>query len=278
MAGSRWRSSELRLRRAVRGRAHCVSFLILHLNRRCDILSPVNRANTYSPASPTPGESASARDAILRITPLLARGKNLEIRVPGSKESVALPALSVRLLMNLLSKMAEGIAVALVPVRAELTTRQAAELLGVSRPFFVEQLETGRLPFHKVGTHRRVNIEDVTKLKSLIAQFGMVSDTTVRAEIRTRKSSTAKRLRALGIDALGRTSPRAHVWTPAQNALLGTSSDAEIGRMIGLSASSVSLRRHMLGIPAHKPVRASSRIRYLNADPLHRPSFLGERS
>lgn len=255
-----------------------VPFLILHLVRRSDILFPVNRANTYAPAPPTPEESAIARDAILRITALMARGKSLELRVPGSKETIALPALSVRLLMNLLTELAEGNAVALVPVRSELTTRQAAELLGVSRPFLVEQLETGRLPFHKVGTHRRVNIEDVTKLKSLIAQVGVASDTTVRAEIRTQKSSSARGLRALGIDALGRSSRRAHVWTQAQNALLGTNSDAEIGRIIGVSASSVTLRRHMLGIPAHRPVRACSRIRDLNADPLQRPSFLGERS
>jgi len=220
----------------------------------------VNLANTYKPVSPTPDESAIARDAIRRIAPLLTRAKNLGIRVPNSKETIALPALAVRLLVNLLSEMAEGNAVTLVPVRAELTTRQAAELLGVSRPFFVEQLETGRLPFHKVGTHRRVNIEDVTRLKFLISQVGKASDDTVGAEIRTKKASAAENLRALGIYALGRTSPRAYRWTPAQDALLGGTSDGEIGRRLGLSASAVSLRRHTLGIPPHLRVRESSRI------------------
>ncbi|MBZ0226867.1 MAG: helix-turn-helix domain-containing protein, partial [Bauldia sp.] len=57
--------------------------------------------------------------------------------------------------------MAEGNVVAIFPIRAELTTREAAKLLSVSRPCLVRLLEEGTIPFHKVGSHRRVRIADL---------------------------------------------------------------------------------------------------------------------
>lgn len=66
-----------------------------------------------------------------------------------------------RFLVRIAQELQESKALALVPLMQELSTKGAADLLGVSRPFVVRECEAKRLPFHFVGTHRRLLLKDV---------------------------------------------------------------------------------------------------------------------
>ena len=79
---------------------------------------------------------------------------------------IVLPPSVARALVDLLTDVAEGRSVSVASSGEELTTREAAELLNVSRPHLVKLLEEGEIPFHKVGTHRRVYREDVLDYKA----------------------------------------------------------------------------------------------------------------
>jgi excisionase family DNA binding protein len=78
---------------------------------------------------------------------------------------VELPPSVHDVFLQVLEKMQEGKAVAVMPVLEELSTQAAADLLGLSRQFFVRECEAGKLPFHHTGTHRRVLLKDVLEYK-----------------------------------------------------------------------------------------------------------------
>lgn len=83
----------------------------------------------------------------------------------GRSEAVHLPIEALNQLAKLLAEMGQGNSVKVVPDNTELTTQQAADLLNVSRPFLVEQLESGEIPFRKVGSHRRILLQDILAYK-----------------------------------------------------------------------------------------------------------------
>ncbi|SIT50350.1 Excisionase [Paraburkholderia piptadeniae] len=84
----------------------------------------------------------------------------------GDIARIDVPPATLRILSRVLAMMASQQTFLLYPADTELTTGQAADMLGVSRPYLIARLEAGDLPFRKVGRHRRVRMDDVLAYKA----------------------------------------------------------------------------------------------------------------
>lgn len=117
---------------------------------------------------PTPTEVEKAKQATTTLTRLTNKQGALSLRLRrNDKEEVSIdlpPAVS-QMVLNLLLLIGKGEAVTLVPFGAELTTQQAADLLNVSRPYLIKLLNEGQLPYHKVGSHRRIQADELFQYK-----------------------------------------------------------------------------------------------------------------
>ena len=82
--------------------------------------------------------------------------------------TIAIPTVALNFLVDILTQMSQGNAVTILPLHAELTTQEAADLLNVSRPFLVKLLESNQLSFRFVGKHRRIYLRDVLTYKENI--------------------------------------------------------------------------------------------------------------
>lgn len=83
------------------------------------------------------------------------------VTVQTSTGMVELPAAAAAAVRHLLSELASGAAVHVLADNAELTTQQAADLLGISRTYLVRLVDQGTIPAHFAGTHRRLCAADV---------------------------------------------------------------------------------------------------------------------
>lgn len=102
------------------------------------------------------------RSAIASIEEYLESKRGRAARLVGPrKDGVPIPSSLREVLVAAARQLAEGNGVSIMPVMAEVTTQQAADLLNVSRPFVIGLLDKGDIPFHKVGAHRRIRLRDV---------------------------------------------------------------------------------------------------------------------
>ncbi|WP_343683370.1 excisionase family DNA-binding protein [Asticcacaulis sp.] len=120
--------------------------------------------HTREPIIADEAEALIARQAADRLKAVAEAGESIRIIVDGETDHrviVPLPARAVALIHQVLVAMADQTPMSLIPHAAELTTQQAADYLNVSRPYLVRQLDSGKLPFRKVGSHRRVGFADL---------------------------------------------------------------------------------------------------------------------
>jgi len=117
-------------------------------------------------ALPSEAEAILARETSRVLASHMGAAESLQFRVgAGPEETVRVPASAVRMLVRILEEMAKGNALTLIPVHAELTTQEAADMLNISRPSLIQLLNEGRIDYRKVGTHRRVRFEALMKFK-----------------------------------------------------------------------------------------------------------------
>ena len=102
------------------------------------------------------GTSAAELAMLLKARPAEDRA---HLKLDG--HDLILPASALRLLKDILQQMAVGNGVSVIAQQAELTSQEAANILNVSRPFLVKILESGKIPFTKAGTHRRIKFSDL---------------------------------------------------------------------------------------------------------------------
>jgi len=115
-----------------------------------------------------------AKESARAISAFLDNGRDIqEVDIHDSKghhHEVRLPKSALKLLVDILNEVSSGNSVAITPVNAVLTTQQAADILNVSRPYFVSLLENGFIPYEKKGTHRRVGFLDLMEYKQKVAE------------------------------------------------------------------------------------------------------------
>ncbi len=115
------------------------------------------------PVVPSQQDTELARHASQQLAAHHA-ASNLRVHLDDGQE-LTLPKAARDLLHHILREMGQGNAVTLIPVHAELTTQEAADYLNVSRPYLIRMLNEGKLPFHMVGTHRRIKFSDLEAYK-----------------------------------------------------------------------------------------------------------------
>ena len=130
----------------------------------------MTRAQALETALPVEREVAAAVESQRALAAFLStQFETQRIQIFDAKNEahqVELPTSALRLLVDILSELAEGNAVKVVPIHAELTTQEAADMLNVSRPHLVKLLESGALAFHKTGKHRRIRFADLMAFKT----------------------------------------------------------------------------------------------------------------
>jgi excisionase family DNA binding protein len=143
-------------------------------------------ATTHDMVMPTEDDIRLAKEGSRTLSPFISDQETPSLRVTDSKKSaeIVLPQDVFKLLISVLAEIGRGNAVTVMPVEAELTTQQAADILNVSRPYLITLLDEGQIPYRKVGTRRRVKLIDVMVYKRRIdeARMKVLEELTAEAQ------------------------------------------------------------------------------------------------
>ncbi|NMF65323.1 DNA-binding protein (plasmid) [Brasilonema octagenarum UFV-E1] len=121
------------------------------------------------PLIPTPEVATMAEAALYSLGQFLDNPPDkitlAIIEPPLANAEITLSGDMFRLVTEVLKTISKGHPVTILPLQAELSTQEAADILNVSRPYLVKLLDSGTIPSRKVGVYRRVLASDVLQYK-----------------------------------------------------------------------------------------------------------------
>lgn len=132
-------------------------------------MATLQRERRLAPPDMTPEEAEMARLAQRFIVESLDHSRAAVITLTsdtGDAPSVSVPTKTLRFIADVLGALSERQPVVFMPPKREMSTVEAANFLNVSRPFVIKEIEAGRLPHRKVGSHRRIAFEDLMRYAS----------------------------------------------------------------------------------------------------------------
>lgn len=118
--------------------------------------------NQREPLYAADQEAQNARE----LDEILAKVEGVAKLVAPSGEERELPHSVYNVLRDAVHALGQGVPVTIMPVHSQLTTQEAANILGVSRPHLVKLLDKEHIPYHKIGKHRRIRLDDLLVYKN----------------------------------------------------------------------------------------------------------------
>jgi excisionase family DNA binding protein len=124
--------------------------------------------NLITSLPPTPVEAQLAAQSSRHMSALLEHAPDTitltSPQIPNTE--ITLSVATLRIIAAVMDQVGRGFAVSISPVSRELSTKEAAEVLNVSRPFVIKLLDEGKIAHRKVGSHRRVRLEDLLEYRA----------------------------------------------------------------------------------------------------------------
>jgi excisionase family DNA binding protein len=126
-------------------------------------------ANSIGAINPGDVDTEIAERAARRIQEYLDRHPDEDVVEAlgevGTEDALVIPRATAVMFAQILALLAQGRGVQIFPKEVELSTQHAADMLNVSRPYLISLLESGQIPFRKVGRHRRIRFDDLMDYK-----------------------------------------------------------------------------------------------------------------
>jgi excisionase family DNA binding protein len=117
-----------------------------------------------------PDSDPQLTDLARMLTSEAATRREVAVLVGPDGKPTPLPDAVFDILRGVVDALAHGMAITIAPHNTMLTTQEAADLLGVSRPTLVRLLEDGEIPFEMRGRHRRVRLADLVEYQNRTRQ------------------------------------------------------------------------------------------------------------